>query len=534
MLEIVLTREDANSESALLAEWLVADRADVRKGSPVCVIETSKASIEVEAPGDGTLVQLVEAGVEVEIGTTVAVVARDDAELSAAAARLERSRDAAAAAVGDERPRNVTRRAAELAERHGLDLSEIDKTGFVTVEDVERLLAARREPERAHAAGDPILAGLSTDGVTLPALFGIGEEVGRLDEAFLAELRADPDAFAALAGEEKCERYRAAGAVVGEDVRLGPGAVVVAPRIVLEDGAAIDEGGRVECAEVFALGALSRFGPRLRLACRRAYVGTGLWAGGDVVIGGGGHRDPWATLVVGDDAFIGDEVFLNVCRPVLLGAETFVTMRSLFVTHNVGHSLLEGFENRFAGIVVEDRAQVGLGAVVYAGSRIGREAIVVSNSYVVHDVPAGKLAAGVPARVTGSSSRPPRRSRQVELARELVGDLHELLAARGVPVERLEVAGAVGLEVAAEEGRGRVVLVETLAGGDEIPTGEGETVVLTLELAGGPPAGAVVLDLLARRAHGEGGVLADSVREYCRKRGIRFAPGPWRYRGGLV
>jgi hypothetical protein len=26
----------------------------------------------------------------------------------------------------------------------------------------------------------------------------------------------------------------------------------------------------------------------------------------------------------------------------------------------------------------------------------------------------------------------------------------------------------------------------------------------------------------------------DSVREFCRKRGIRFEPGPWRYRGGLV
>jgi hypothetical protein len=34
--------------------------------------------------------------------------------------------------------------------------------------------------------------------------------------------------------------------------------------------------------------------------------------------------------------------------------------------------------------------------------------------------------------------------------------------------------------------------------------------------------------------HGSGGVVLDSVREFCRKRGIRFEPGPWRYREGLV
>jgi glycine cleavage system H lipoate-binding protein len=59
MLEIVLTRDDANSDSALLAEWLVDDREPVRKGRPVCVVETSKASVEIEAPGDGVVVQLV-------------------------------------------------------------------------------------------------------------------------------------------------------------------------------------------------------------------------------------------------------------------------------------------------------------------------------------------------------------------------------------------------------------------------------------------------------------------------------------------
>ena len=98
---------------------------------------------------------------------------------------------------------------------------------------------------------------------------------------------------------------------------------------------------------------MSKFGPGFSLFCRRAYIGAGAYVGGAVRIGGGGAADPQATLVIGDLAFIGEEAFLNPGRPVVAGREVFITMRSVLVTHNIGHSVLEGFENRFAPIVLE-------------------------------------------------------------------------------------------------------------------------------------------------------------------------------------
>ena len=79
-----------------------------------------------------------------------------------------------------------------------------------------------------------------------------------------------------------------------------------------------------------------------------------------------------------------------------------------------------------------------------------------------------------------------------------------------------------------------MVFVENVDAKFERPEADGEVIVLTLALAGNPPEGCAVLDLLARRVYGEGGVVLDSVRELCRKRGIRLEPGPWRYRSGLV
>ncbi len=513
MLEIVLTREDANTEYALLAEWLVEDRSEVAAGQPVCVVETTKATVEVEAPGAGTIVQLYGEDVEVELGKTIAYVAESADELAQIDAKGEQ-KPAPKPAAGD---RKATRKAVELAELHGIDLAEIDKRGFITEKDVEAVIATRKAS--APAVG-PVLAGVSTEGVSLPWALELVEDDGALETSFLAAL--DHDAFRALSSGEKVAALRDAGARIGEGVDLGDGSLVVAPRVVIEDGVKLGPGATVICEEVVAIGELTQFGADLELRVRRAFFGRGIWGGKSVRFGGGGHRDPWATLAVGDLAFVGDEAFVNVCRPVLIGREVFLTMRSMIVTHNIGHSVLDGFENRFAPVVLEDRSQVGLGAVLYAGARIGSEAIVASNSYVVGEIPAGSFAIGVPAKATGSSSHKLSDARRAELARRFVDDLHELLALRGHEVSAISDDGF------SVEGT-RVVFVQSYRGGVD-----GPAVVLALGVQGDVPDDVAVIDLLARRLHGSGGVVLDSVREFCRKRGIRLEPGPWSYPGGLV
>jgi acetyltransferase-like isoleucine patch superfamily enzyme len=529
MLEIILTREDANTEVALLTEWLAADGAEVRRGEPVCVVETTKASLELEAPGDGTLVHLYAAGAEIELGRTIALIAESAEELEQARTGRDHAETAAPAPAAPAQ-RKATKKAVELAERHGIDLDAIDKPGFITAEDVEALLATRTAAAEPAA---PALAGVSTENVTLPASFTLGEEVGAVDDEFLESLRHAPDRFRALPSEEKVAAYREHGAVVGDGVVLEEGTLIVAPRIVLGDRVRIGRGGTIECDEIAAIGAVTHFGPGLDLRCRRAFVGEGVHASGSIVIGGGGHRDPWATLTIGDSAFLGDGAFVNVCRPVLIGSEVFLTMRSMIVTHNIGHSLLEGFENRFAAVVLEDRSQIGLGSVVYAGCRVGREAIVASNSYVVSDIPAGALAIGVPAKAVGHAKRTLSRQQQRELAGRMVEELQELLELRGHPVEPL--AGAHGFAVEADGARNHVVFRERHRPEEDLPDGATATVVLTLEYAGEPPAqGVAVIDLLGRQLYGTGGVVLDTVRELCRKRGIKLSPGPWRYPGGLI
>ena len=54
------------------------------------------------------------------------------------------------------------------------------------------------------------------------------------------------------------------------------------------------------------------------------------------------------------------------------------------------------------GIVIEDDAWIGAGAIVLDGVRVGRGAVIAAGAVVASDVPAHTVAGGVPARVIQS------------------------------------------------------------------------------------------------------------------------------------
>ncbi len=130
----------ANEDRVTLTRWEVADRAHVRAGEIVCGVETTKATVEVEAPCDGYLVRVAAEGAEIPVGAPLAVIA--DAPNAEIAALL------AAPAPAAEAARLWTRKAEILAKRAGLDVAALAATLGRTVTEAD-IRAAGEAPKQA-------------------------------------------------------------------------------------------------------------------------------------------------------------------------------------------------------------------------------------------------------------------------------------------------------------------------------------------------------------------------------------------------
>lgn len=74
-LPIVLERDNVNDETVTLVRWFVSHGERVELDALIAEVETSKANIEIHAPGAGYLVQEVSEGAEIPVFATVGFIA---------------------------------------------------------------------------------------------------------------------------------------------------------------------------------------------------------------------------------------------------------------------------------------------------------------------------------------------------------------------------------------------------------------------------------------------------------------------------
>lgn len=517
-------------DDVLFVEWLVAPGEPVRPGLPIATVETLKAAFEVEAEHDGVLLRrLCAAGERVPAVAPIAVVgsageACDEAEVQ----RLLAATKSVASAPTPSAPMPVVgsrpfaageapvapaarRRASEL----GVELARVVGTGpdgLVRAADVE-----------AHHAAAAV------------SRCGLG---GRLDPDFLAQLRRDQAAFAALASDFKLLLYRRHGGEIGDDCRLAPGAVILAERLVLGNGAFVGRDTTIEARELVA-GPLLHFGARCRVRCTKATFGENAFFADDVEIGGGGALDPEAELLVGSHGFVGEHVHLNPCRTLRIGDEVVVSRSACVMTHSFGPSWLRGYPSRFAGSVIGDGAQIGIAAVLFPGVEVGAGAVILSGSSVVTSVPAGRLFGGVPATDQKAAAVQLSADEVAQRAGALVAEFARQLGLRGFAVATTEVRGGRTVTVAHQDGAHVLEFVPraTFSGLSQAPPAS-ERVLVAVDFADDAfattPPGATAIGLDPPRIRGPLGPLGAAFREFLRKRGVRLHPRTWAYTGGWL
>jgi acetyltransferase-like isoleucine patch superfamily enzyme len=525
---IILPVLGANMTHGTVRAWFKHEGDPVAIGDTLFEVETDKVNAEVEAEVAGVVRQIVApAGAQVPVLGIVAFVGAADEPIPPpemwdslmAPARVgfdqvhSAAADAPAAAGGRGEPGQaaessrsaISRPAASpaarrLARERGVSLDQIRGTGprgEITRTDVE---AARMSAPAARADG-------------------------QIDPGFLQMLRTDAVSFRALSSDVKAHLYRLHGAQIGEGVRIESGAIIIAREIHIGAMSSIGADTVIECDRL-RLGRLVAFGKRTRVHCRSVEIGDALWSKDDVVIGGGGSDEFGAVLTAGDACFFGEGAYLNTCHPLQLGNEVCIGSRAMLFTHSHWQSVLRGYSSLFAPIEIGDHVFIGNNAFIFPGVTIGAGATVTVNSFVALNVPPDTLIGGVPAQVIRHVAAP-SRAEQIAIVRDrLIPDLTTALRERGRQLSHHAEGDTVTLEFA----EGAAVQFMPAWDSAALPQRK-RVVVLTFADAAAPvpPPRVTLFDLAAARVFGTQDELSDDVREFCRRRGIRFRPFAWRY-----
>lgn len=118
------------------------------------------------------------------------------------------------------------------------------------------------------------------------------------------------------------------------------------------------------------------------------YIGDSTKIGDNVMIGSLSHIDYKVTI--GNNTRIEGMVYIPPLSKI--GKNVFIGPCACLTNDPYPPS------KKLAGVIVEDNAVIGAGAIIRAGVHIGKNSVVAMGSVVTKDVPANTVVLGVPAK----------------------------------------------------------------------------------------------------------------------------------------
>ncbi|HKD45390.1 MAG TPA: dihydrolipoamide acetyltransferase family protein [Candidatus Angelobacter sp.] len=307
-ISVVMPALEMAQETGKLVAWKKKEGEAVSKGETLLEVETDKAVMEIEAPGDGVLAGVkVQEGAVVPVGQTIAWIVRpgeapprEEAVSTPARKITELVQPAARTVVPSEAARSdlrISPKARRLGEEHGVDLSRLRGSGphgEILADDV--LAAAKAQPatgllETPGTVGRLMAERTARSWTTVPHFFvtrevdatALVEERQRLAPAVAGQhdvKLTHTDLIVALVGRAIARHPRMNASWVGPGIRLNS-EINLAIAIATDDGVVAPVIG--DTAKI-SLGEIASRRERLAERARQGRLSPAELAGGTFTI----------------------------------------------------------------------------------------------------------------------------------------------------------------------------------------------------------------------------------------------------------
>lgn len=355
MFPITLPLLNPNEPEALLTTLFVKEGQHVRAGETLCVLETTKTTLEFTSPGAGYICGLCAAQGDMVTAGEVLCWLAEQAGQKPPQKPPQAAEEKTTSASGTPAGMRITQPAYALAAKHGLDLSSLPHTGLITEQTIRDHLSRRKAASEAPIKSGAIVVygggGHGKAVIDFIRVLSIYTIVGIVDDGMPAGMQVLD--VPVLGGEDRLPGLRAEG--VGLAANAVGGISSIAQRIAVFERLA--QGG-FTC-------------PKL--------IHPAAFVEASAAIADGVHVFP--HVYIGSAARIGYGCLLNT---------------GVIISHDC---VLDDYVNLSPGVILAGSVRIGagsllgmgvnvnLGVVIGKGVRIGNGAVVkgdVKDGQIVH------------------------------------------------------------------------------------------------------------------------------------------------------
>ena len=395
--------EEINDESAIIIKLFLKSGDKVRKGDLLYSFETSKSIVEVESLDDGYINYYVAEEQEIMVGSDVCEIFKQKKELPVYTITPE---------VNDTAGIRPTKKALLFAKKNNLNIERLGLVGLVREKDLIPFV------DNGNLVEANVCHTLNMENI------------------FIKELLENKN-NKYLPSKDKVDKYRKNGHTIGENVQNNDGSLIIGNNIKIEDNVLIDTNTYIEASKVY-IGRNTKIGQNCNIVGSIIRLGEFNKLAPNVNVDISGGRFPDSNLTTGRGCLLASEVYINICRAVLIGENVALSPRSMIYTHSYWQSVLDGYNSSFGPVVIKKNSWVGSTSQILPNLIIGEGSIVMSGSVVVNDVESFTMVGGVPAKLIKKGLKKEYTDvKKKSILKNLFWELYRWLLSKNYTVQKL-------------------------------------------------------------------------------------------------